>query len=451
MPLSASSPVAIQTVRSRLSRRFAVAIVLAKLLVLFAIQSICEAQDSVEFLNGTTMEGKILEIRKNAKEFDIESVVGGQNIKRTYPYSKVHAVTYKGKRFELTPMVNAEGPQSGTAGDRSGPPKRTKEEVLKLIEEAGSTPPEWYATTQLNVPDTLDLTWPEKPGQGWNNKKNVGQFIWDIVNPNESRWKSGIKLVHQCMAMHQDDPKLLQRDMNKLSTMYFTLLQDYARAAFWYQKVDAEANRPEGIRLAECYWKLGNKEMALEMMRGRVLPPNSVKLLGDMGEIEDALNVARVYSKTQAASEVFLAAGDALRSANRLDEALEFYQRVLETDTDRNEEYKARFRARARGAIEAIQLFEKADVASVRDGQYRDSSTGYNGPLEVEVKVTGGKIVDLTVTSHTEKQFYAAMTETPNQIMDKQGIREIDGTSGATITSQAIVHATSRALAQGAN
>ena len=64
--------------------------------------------------------------------------------------------------------------------------------------------------------------------------------------------------------------------------------------------------------------------------------------------------------------------------------------------------------------------------------------------------MAGAKITKVEVTKHQEKQFYAALTDTPRQIIDTQGIREIDGTSGATITSQAIVNATARALAQGA-
>jgi uncharacterized protein with FMN-binding domain len=450
VPQSDCSPLKILAVELVIFSRSAWAQLLIALVIAFVMPAICVGQDLVEFLNGTTMEGKILEIRKDAKEFDIESVVGGQKLKRTYPYSKVHAVTWKGKRFELTPIENTKSSQRTQAAQDSGKAKRTKVEVLALIEEAGTTPPDWYASTQLNVPETLDLSWPEKPGEGWNNKKNVGQFIWDIVNPNERRWHSGIKLVHHCMALHADDQQLLNRDMDQLGRMYFTLLQDYARAAFWFQKIGVQADESQGVHLAECYWRLGNKEMALKMMRGKELPPNAVKLLGDMGEIKDALNVAKEYSKTGAASEVFLDAGDALRRANRLDEALKYYQRVLDTDTDRNEEYRQRFRARAREAMEAIQLFDKAEVAKVADGVYRGSSTGYNGPMEVEVKVARGKIIALSVTSHTEKQFYAALTDTPKQIMDKQGIRDIDGTTGATITSQAIVHASARALAQGA-
>ncbi len=407
--------------------------------------AVSHAQDSIEFLNGTSMECKILEIRRAAKEFDIETKLGGKTLRQTYPYGKVHAVTFKGSRFELTPKTPSDAPDSSTVATR------TREDVLKIIENAGRTPPNWFASAELNTPNTLELDWPLQPEKGWNNKKNVGQYIWDIVNPNEHRWQSGIKLVHHCMALHKGDRALLVRDMEKLGTMYFTLLQGYARAAFWFQQADVQMGDPAGVFLAECYWRLGNRDMALTMLKGNALPVRAVKLLGDLGEITDALRLSEAYSTSRAADEAFLAAGDALRKANRLEEAIQFYQRVLDAQTARNEDYEQRFDARAKESIEAIELFDKANVARVSDGTYRQSSTGYNGPVEVEVKVGNGKIDSLTVVAHQEKQFYAALTDTPKQILDKQGVREIDGTSGATITSQAIVNAAARALAQGAN
>jgi len=54
------------------------------------------------------------------------------------------------------------------------------------------------------------------------------------------------------------------------------------------------------------------------------------------------------------------------------------------------------------------------------------------------------------VIKHVEKQFYAAITDTTNQIVKKQSVNGIDATSRATITSQAIVNATAKALAKGA-
>ena len=91
----------------------------------------------------------------------------------------------------------------------------------------------------------------------------------------------------------------------------------------------------------------------------------------------------------------------------------------------------------------------QADVSRVADGSYRSSSIGYNGNLEVEVQVAGGQINAVKVTRHREKQFYAALTDTPGQILKKQSVQGVEATSRATITSQAIVNATAKALAQG--
>ncbi len=415
------------------------------LLGLGIVCSVSNAQDTIEFLNGSSMDCTILQIRKDAMEFDIEFKLGDKRIKQTYPYSKVHAVIFKGKRFELTPRTTA------LPAERNlDLPLRTRSEVLELINSAGQAPPDWFATTELDAPATLELNWPLKAEEGWNNKKNVGQYIWDIVNPNEHRWHAGIKLVHHCMSLHKNDRVLLKRDMDKLGTMYFTLLQDYARAAFWFQKAGVQASDPSGIFLAECYWRLGNKEMSLAMMKGKSLSVRSIKLLGDMGEIKDALQVANLYATSKVADEAFLAAGDALRGAQRFDEAVEYYQRVVDSKAAKNEEYAKRYKARARESIEAVQTIDKANVSRVADGSYRDASTGYNGPVEVELIVVSGKIHTLKVIRHTEKQFYAALIDTPRQILERQSILDIDGTSGATITSQAIVLATARALAQGA-
>jgi hypothetical protein len=75
----------------------------------------------------------------------------------------------------------------------------SESEVLKLIDTVGRTPPDWFASTPLDYPSTLDLDWPLKPlSQGWNNQKHV---------------------------------ELLRGDINVLAGMYFELFQDDARAA----------------------------------------------------------------------------------------------------------------------------------------------------------------------------------------------------------------------------
>lgn len=411
--------------------------------------------DKVEFLDGREELGTITEIRKNAREFDFTP--NGSNEQKTFAYSDVHAVTFKGRRFEMTPMPAGTPPtgkpQTGTqptGTQPTGTKNRSRAAVLEEIDKAGKTPPDWFESTAMNHPQSLDLDWPLKADGPWDESKNVGQYIWGRVNPNEARWQSGIKLVHECMARHQNNRSLLLRDMEKVGVMYFELLQDYPRAAFWLKKSGATPNKVSGIELAECYWQMGSKDLAMDALNSRSLHPGAIKLLGEMGELDSALALADRYVKAgQFVNESLLNAGDAARNAEQLDRAIKYYEKVLESPA-RNKEYEQRFHARALGAIEAINLYEKTDVSRIADGVYKDKSVGYNGQVEVRVTVKSSKIEEVVVTKHNEKQFYAALTDTPEKIIEKQSIRNIDGTSGATITSQAIIHATARALAQGA-
>jgi uncharacterized protein with FMN-binding domain len=400
-----------------------------------------QASDLIEFLNGSKVSGEILAIRKADREFDFEAEFGGKKIAQTHSYDKVHAVTWKGKRFVINPM------NTGTATEGE---QRSKADVLQMIEQQGSLDPDWLASTKENHPSSLDLDWPLKPEGKWNESKNVGQYLWGRVNPNPSRWKPAVKLVYRCIDLHQGNASLLQRDMEKLGGMYFVLFQDYPRAAYWLQKGKPTATKESGVFLAECYWRLGNKDMALLMLRGKSVHFTAIKLLGDMDEIDQAMKVTDRYASTNFFNEAFLKAGDALRGADKLEEAIEYYQKVLDRNKARNAEYLKRYRGLASGAIESIKLFDKADVRRVSDGTYKASSMGYNGQVEVSVEVSGSKITDVKVIKHREKQFYAALTDTPRQILQTQGFQEVDGTSGATITSQAIINSTAQALAKGA-
>ncbi|MFT5527774.1 MAG: hypothetical protein ACI9HK_005759, partial [Pirellulaceae bacterium] len=103
---------------------------------------------------------------------------------------------------------------------------------------------------------------------------------------------------------------------------------------------------------------------------------------------------------------------------------------------------------RAKDSIEAIRYYELLDLSKLDDGKYTAQSPGYSGPIEVEVTVANKRISDVKVTKHREKQFYSALTDTTSQIIQKQGVKGVDTTSRATITSAAIVNASARALAK---
>ena len=358
--------------------------------------------------------------------------------------------------FFLVVLVVGLPPCACCAQSPSGgrPVTRSRAEIESLIEKVGKTPPNRWNTTQLDYPPSLDLSWPLRPEGPWNAHENVGQYIWDIINPNPGRWKEGIKLVNHLMIRHQDDPAKLVRSMETLGHMYHNLLEDWARAAFWWRTAERYDGYVDPVGLAHCYWKLGSKEMAVEALaeigsdytrHGAV-----IKLWADMGEYDKALVLAERKAAEGMPVIAYLTAGDTCRLAGRYPEALAYYQKVLTVQDDLGREGDIKKdRERAQGSIQAIRFFDSLDVAEVADGVYTANSIAYAGPLHVEVTVKGGRIEAVRVTKHEEKQFYSALTDTPSQIVRKQSVKGVDAVTGATMTSEAIINATAKALAGG--
>ncbi|MFV1967175.1 MAG: FMN-binding protein, partial [Pirellulaceae bacterium] len=427
---------------------------LGVLLALHVPSTTVFAADTVEFLSGAKLKGIVTRIDKTKREITVEAEIAGRTVERTYSYDKIHAVEYRGKRYVLTEKPaspNASDAGRGRGGG-SGRVVRSRTEVERLINNVGKSFPDWYDSTPLDFPKTLDLSWPEPPPKkGWRNQVNVGQYLWDIINPNPGRWHSGVRLVYHLLSMHNRDPKLRVRCMRRLGGMYFNFFQDYARAAYWWRQGGVRPGEPQSVALAECYFRLGNKNMAVDALDSRRLLPGMVKLFGDMGEARTALQIADTYVRVGGEPhQVYLLAGDAARQAGQHETAIQYYQKVLDAKPLKNKDYQTRTLGRARDSIEVIRLFELSDVKNVRDGTYRASSPAFTGPLEVEVQVANGRIASVKVVQHTEKQFYSALTETTQQILEKQSVKGIDTTSRATITSVAIINATAKALASGA-
>jgi uncharacterized protein with FMN-binding domain len=324
--------------------------------------------------------------------------------------------------------------------------EKSKAEVQALVKRIGSTPPEWFNSTPLRYPKTLDFSWRDVPGAPWDPSRNVGQFIWTTINENESRWKEGVRFLHHLLVASRDNRPLLIKTMKALALMYHNLHEDWARAAFWWEK----AGDTNNIDLAHCYFKLGSKAMAAEILnryrRDLTRHCNVARLWSEMGEHERALRIA--LERAEETPDVgFLAAGDICRVMGRSAEALEYYGKVLQTTAGSRDLKQATDRAQAN--IEAIRLVDTLDIKRVPDGTYRDASLGYSGPVNVEVRVDSGRIADVKVTEHSERQYYSSITDTCRQIILKQGAKGVDATSGATITSEAILNATLKALAKG--
>jgi uncharacterized protein with FMN-binding domain len=343
-------------------------------------------------------------------------------------------------------------PGPGAAGPAAVQRKeRSRSEVEALILDVGSTVPEWWSGVTVDYPQTLDLSWPEPPPtKDWDPSRNVGQFIWSVINENPSRWREGVKFLHGLLPLHKDDPAKLWRVLNALATMYDNLLGDHARAAFWWQKALKIYPGHQGTKLAlaECYWKVGSRQMAEEILEklGADFTRNGnvIKLWSDMGNLERALELAEGMAAAGYPDIGYLAAGDACRLAGKYDRAAGFYQKVVDAtagwrDLERNKK-------RASASLEAIRLFDALDVKKVPDGTYRASSLGYEAPVEIEVTVRAGRITDLRVTSHREKQYYSSLTDMPRRIIEMQSVKGVDAITSATITSEAIINATAKAL-----
>jgi len=332
---------------------------------------------------------------------------------------------------------------------------RTRAEIEELVKQVGREAPDWWDSVELTYPSTLDLNWPLRPVGDWNAQRNVGQYIWDIINPNPGKWQEGIRLVHFLMIRHKDDRAKMARSMQTLGGMFHNLMEDWARAVFWWRMSERYGGRSDPIQLAHCYWRLGNEAMAVELLSSVSYDYTRhgalIKLWADMGEFDKALALAEQKAAAGMSTIAYLAAGDTCRLAGRYQQALAYYEQALKAEIPegRGREDAEKARARAQASIQAIKLFDTLDVAQVADGTYRASSIAYAGPLQVEVTVSAGRITSLRVTEHREKQFYAALTETPRQILAKQGVKGVDTVSGATMTSEAIINATAQALAGG--
>ncbi len=192
--------------------------------------------DRIELLSGASVEGEIVD--RDDKHVTVRVTVGSRVATRKFPVERIHAITQEEKREVLNEMPEGEAKtaprgtssksKTKSAGDHA---PRTKAQIEALIQQEGTTPPDWWESTPLEYPKTLDLSFAEPAPGGWNSQRNIGQYLWDIINPNSGKWRSGVRFMHHVLEVHKDNPQTRMRVMNSLGQMYCRLLQDYPRAA----------------------------------------------------------------------------------------------------------------------------------------------------------------------------------------------------------------------------
>jgi uncharacterized protein with FMN-binding domain len=422
--------------------------------------------DTIELTNGKKYEGRVIE--RTADGITFKATVGAGSMTYTFAVSEVKSLVADGKRptpvskeptaaptakpalFTKEPPVSPAPTAKPTPAPATSPSSgntRTKAEVDALIDQAGKTQPDWWDSVQLNYPNTLDLTW-AKPTPPYNPNKWLGQYLWGVINPNPGRHKEGIKLLHHVLEVNKSDPAKQAQTMQELGSKYARYLNDWARAAYWWRKAGDEGDYDTAMGLAECYWKLGCKSMAVETLSNTgFLSSEIARLWSEFGEPEKGLKAAEDLAKS-APHEAWYVSGDISRAVGRYKEAMAFYQKVLALPADKKAQ---RYIKRAQACLDAIKVFDALDLAKIADGTYEGASLGYRGDVKTAVTVKAGKIESVKVVNHKEDMYFYNMCDPAllRSIVGKQGLKGVDTITGATVSSEAVINGAAKALAAG--
>ena len=370
----------------------------------------------------------------------------------TGPYQRLFESLEEATARDETATVAESGGKKGGAERETKTRGPSRSQVLAMIEKAGRAKPDWWDDVEmLRYPESLDLTWP-KPQRGWNEQRNVGQYLWGVMSRDPNQWKSAAKFIHHVLKLNRRNPDGAQRAMVSLAQTYGDRLEDYARGAYWYQRrlKDGEMHKYDMTRLAHCYWKLGSRDLAKEALRkiGADEARTSLvsRLYADMGYHDKALQVASGISETEGPAFAFLAAANAHWHAGKFDKAEECYRRVLGLDLHRGNRWLRHAEFRARAGLEAAGFLKKLDLSKIPDGTYHDCGPWIDGQICVEVSIKAGRIAACQVSRHQVRYLNNALFATPREIVEKGVLQDIETcTSNAEIT-EAILIATAKAL-----
>ena len=208
----------------------------------------------------------------------------------------------------------------------------------------------------------------------------------------------------------------------------------------WAAKVCAERHRTprkgyvfETNALASIHVKFGEHAEAIKLLRSGFDParlPDPPQRLMAMAGLHDAL-------------------GDAYADKDDRAKATEHYQKAMEHYGKAKPRYGRHLLPRRVAKVQAkLDLLgrEALDISKLRDGVYRGQSLGYGKPVHAAVTVKGGRITGIGLR-HEEKIEQGATKSVPRQIIERQSL-DVDAVTGATVTVQAIVEATYRALSR---
>jgi len=278
-------------------------------------------------------------------------------------------------------------------------------------------PPPWIATT----PITWDTNKP------W---KDTRLEIRRLLALDDTSVRQGVKLTW--LYAQKGDIG----DGHELP-MYLFMSGNYAWATLEYpkhlKKVAGTGATHAYLCYASCLAHFGEYTQALH-----VLDEAMNDLPAKPWRIASTANIHNQYG------DVYVKMGDLAKARTHYAEAMRLYPT---SDQPYGRHLLPRYAAKVKTKLDLLAM-QSLTTTRLRDGVFTGKALGYSDKQDLEVTVTirAGKISDVSV-KHEEKIDLNATKIVPQRIVEKQSV-QVDGVTGATITSQAIVEGAFQALKQ---
>ncbi|MFW6161834.1 MAG: FMN-binding protein [Planctomycetota bacterium] len=292
------------------------------------------------------------------------------------------------------------------AAQATGGAGKLDEAIAKL-----KTPPEWFA----DQPVRYDMSQP------WQKaRQHVRQLL--ATYKNREAMKISV-LYHQQGRGSKDGHEF---------PMYLFLGGEHVWAARVYQERLARRGKTyawECGALASLYVKFGDHAQAIEVLE-----------VG-LDHLPDP--PGRVFTQARLHDQI----GDVYADQGDVERATVHYRKAMELFRVARPKYGRHLLPKRVSKVQAkLDLLGRKtlDLSGARDGVYRGESLGYGTPIRARVRVRGGRIAEVRL-QHKEKIEQHATETVPRQIVERQSL-DVDAVTAATITVQAVVEATYRAL-----
>ncbi len=278
-------------------------------------------------------------------------------------------------------------------------------------------PPDWFAVTTVN--------WdPNKP---W---KDGRVEIRRLLALDEASVRQAVKLTW-LYAQKSDIG-----DGHELP-MYLFMSGNYAWAALEYPKylahVAGKGPTHAYLGYASCLAYFNEHDKALEVLNNAMndLPTKPWR-------IANTANIENHYG------DLYAKMGDLAKAREHYATAIRLYPT---SDQPYGRHLLPRHAAKVKTKLDMLALQSLA-TTRLRDGAFTGKALGYSDKKDLEVTVTirAGRIADVRV-QHEEKIELNATKIVPQRMVEKQSL-QVDGVTGATITSQGIMDGAFQALKQ---